>query len=215
MITITAISKFFGEITALENINLEINEGDAVVIRGPSGSGKSTLLRLIAGLEIPDEGEIWLHGQLASTPQGVTPPHQRRVGMLFQRNALWPHLTVYQNVTFGLKGLPKDEIVEKAQKIMTKLKVSDLVDRFPGKLSGGQARRAALARTLVTEPEILLLDEPLTNLDPGLKEELLSILVDYAHDAKYAIIYVTHNQAEQENIPGQKYSIIGGRLHVV
>ncbi len=213
MIRIKQLSKSFQDILALQDVNLEIPKGGTVVIQGPSGSGKSTLLRLIAGLEIPDRGQILLDDQLASSPEFLLPPHQREVGMLFQNNALWPHMNVYQNIAFGLKGLERDQSAERTQQIMGAMEILELAKRFPNTLSGGQARRVALARTVVTQPKILLLDEPLVNLNPELTSSLLGQILGYAHKSETTLIYVTHDPDERTRLPGDTYTMIEGQLH--
>jgi ABC-type Fe3+/spermidine/putrescine transport system ATPase subunit len=213
MIHIKQLSKRFAHINALQDVNLDVAAGCTAVIQGPSGSGKSTLLRLVAGLEIPDEGQIDLHGQLASTPGFLLPPYQRHLGMLFQTNALWPHMNIYQNIAFGLNGLDKRQIVERTQQMMAAMEIPELAKRFPSQLSGGQARRVALARTLVTQPKILLLDEPLINLNPELKIRLLEWIIGYAQNNKATMLYVTHDPVEALRIPAERYTIIEGQLH--
>jgi iron(III) transport system ATP-binding protein len=213
MIQIEHLSKYFGTVVALQDVNLGVPTGSTAVIQGPSGSGKSTLLRLVAGLDIPDEGQIHLHGQPASSTRIFLPPYQRQVGMLFQSNALWPHMNVYQNIAFGLKGLGKSQVADRTQQIMCDLGIPELASRFPSQLSGGQARRVALARTMVTQPKILLLDEPLINLNPELKTRLLEWLIDYTQINQTTMLYVTHDPGEALRIPGENYTLIEGQLH--
>lgn len=155
MITLEQVSKFFGHIKAADRVSLKLGAAETLAILGPSGSGKSTLLRLIAGLEIPDEGRIYLDHTLASQPGWVLAPHRRGLGFMFQTPALWPHLTVAQNIRFGLYGQPPEAARTRLGEIMAQTRVSALANRYPAQLSGGEARRVALARTLA--PRVFLM----------------------------------------------------------
>ena len=223
MITLTAVSKHFGQIherrpgpegraVAVQDISLTLAEGSITVIQGPSGSGKTTLLRLIAGLERPSAGEIRIDGEIASTPTWVLPPCQRDIGFVFQDPALWPHLTVAQNIGFGLLGHPKQEIARRVDEIMTGMDLASLQGRYPNQLSGGQARRVAIARTLVVNPRCLLLDEPLTHLHPELKDQILAMIRDQIAARSITLLYVTHNVDEAAYWEGRRLRMVGGRL---
>jgi len=212
MISIRGIQKRFGAVLALDQVTLELPAGSVTTILGPSGSGKSTLLRLIAGLELPTQGEIHLDGQLASTPQWVRPPNQRGVGFVFQQPALWPHLTVAQNVSFGLLGRPRREIADQVADMLGVMGLTGLENRYPSQLSGGQARRVSLARTLITQPHRLLLDEPLTHLDPELKDQLLSLILETAARQALTLVYVTHQAEEAAHLNGRVLTLQNGQL---
>jgi len=198
MIQVEKVTKTYGQVTVLQNLSLSVSPGRRVAILGRSGSGKTTLLRLIAGLERLDAGEISLGDRVVSSPQYYLPPHQRGVGFVFQAPALWPHLTVLQNIAFGLGNLGKAKRQERIQSLMERLAIASLAHRYPHQLSGGEAKRVAFARTLAPRPPFLLLDEPLSNLDMGLKEELLTYLQDYLNATEACLVYVTHDLAEAE-----------------
>jgi iron(III) transport system ATP-binding protein len=165
---------------------------------GPSGCGKTTTLRLIAGFLSPDGGQIKVGDRVLSRPGSSEPPERRNMSMIFQSYALWPHMTVFENVAYGLRlrKLPKSEINERVGAVLAATKLDNLSERYPGELSGGQQQRASLARALVVKPETLLLDEPLSNLDANLREEM-RIEIRSLHDQfRYTTVYVTHDQAE-------------------
>ncbi len=212
MITIQGLQKKFGSVVALDSASVELPAGSITAILGPSGSGKTTLLRLLAGLETPTGGEIYLGGELASSPDWVRPPKQRGIGFVFQSPALWPHMTVAQNVAFGLLGRPRPEIRKRVAEILADMGLDNLEKRYPSQLSGGQARRVSLARTLVTSPQRLLLDEPLTHLDSALKDELLNLIIETAASQKLTLVYVTHNANEAERLNGRILILRNGCL---
>lgn len=199
-IQIKNIHKHFGEFHALKGINLTIQNGEFVTLLGPSGCGKTTFLRILAGLEEPSEGDIVIDDkEIVCISKNISlPAAARNLNLVFQSYALWPHLTVFDNVAFGLKikKMPKEIIKQKVQETLEKLQIAHLLDRFPGELSGGQQQRVAIARAIVTEPKILLLDEPLSNLDAKLRIEMRSELKRLHHDLKTTIVYVTHDQVE-------------------
>nr|CCE69564.1 TPA: sugar transport atp-binding protein [Pyrococcus abyssi GE5] len=188
------IVKKFGNFIALDNINLEIKDGEFMALLGPSGSGKSTLLYTVAGIYKPTSGRIYFD------ERDVTelPPKDRNIGLVFQNWALYPHMTVYKNIAFPLelRKAPKDEIDEKVRKVAKMLHIEKLLDRYPWQLSGGQQQRVAIARALVKEPEVLLLDEPLSNLDALLRLEVRAELKRLQKELGITTIYVTHDQAE-------------------
>jgi iron(III) transport system ATP-binding protein len=192
------LTKRYGSQTVLDNISLEVESGKLVCLLGPSGCGKTTALRLVAGFLEPTAGEIALGNRLVSSPSRTLPPEQRNVSMVFQSYALWPHMTVAQNVAYGLelRKLARPEIARKVSEILATMRLSPLAERYPGELSGGQQQRVSLARALIVEPDTLLLDEPLSNLDVNLREEM-RFEVRRLHDAyRYTTIYVTHDQSE-------------------
>ena len=194
------VTKRFGKSVAVDNLNLTINDGDFITLLGPSGCGKTTTLRMIAGLETPTEGEIWIDGRCVfSAEKGINvPPNKRDVGFLFQNYALWPHMTVYQNISFGLENMkwPKDRIQKKVSELMKMLKIEEYEKRYPSELSGGQQQRVAIARTLATEPKVLFMDEPLSNLDAKLRMDMRTELKRLHLETKSTFVYVTHDQLE-------------------
>ena len=165
---------------------------------GPSGCGKTTMLRLIAGFDRPTSGEIWIGGTPVSTEEEFVPPEKRGLGMVFQSYAVWPHMNVFKNVAYPLKlrKVPKDEIREKVQQMLAVVNMEELEERMPDELSGGQQQRVALARALIAEPEVLLLDEPLSNLDAKLRESMRREIKELQKRLGISIIYVTHDQSE-------------------
>ncbi len=194
------VTKRFGKSVAVDNLNLTINDGDFITLLGPSGCGKTTTLRMVAGLETPTEGEIWIDGKCVfSAEKGINvPPNKRDVGFLFQNYALWPHMTVYQNISFGLENMkwPKDRIQKKVSELMKMLKIEEYEKRYPSELSGGQQQRVAIARTLATEPKVLFMDEPLSNLDAKLRMDMRTELKRLHLETKSTFVYVTHDQLE-------------------
>ncbi|MGZ5074642.1 MAG: ABC transporter ATP-binding protein, partial [Usitatibacter sp.] len=169
-IAIRDLSKRFGSLVVVERASFDIGEGELFTLLGPSGCGKTTLLRLIAGFNAPDAGEVLFDGRNVND----VPPHQRGIGMVFQNYALWPHMTVKENVAYGLKlrKTPGDEIARRIDSVLEKVRLAGLGERYPGQLSGGQQQRVALARALVLNPKILLLDEPLSNLDAKVRVQV-------------------------------------------
>lgn len=199
-IVLKNITKRFGKSCAVDNLNLTISDGNFVSLLGPSGCGKTTTLRMIAGLETPTEGEIYMDGELVfSSEKGVdVSPDKRNVGFLFQNYALWPHMTVYKNIAFGLENMKweKQKIQERVEELLDTLKIREYVDRYPSELSGGQQQRVAIARTLATNPKILLMDEPLSNLDAKLRMEMRTELKRLHQETGATFVYVTHDQLE-------------------
>ena len=188
------LSKNFGKVKAVQEVSFEATEGEVLSLLGPSGCGKTTTLRCIAGFENPDQGEIYLDNRKITT----IPPEKRGIGMVFQNYALWPHMTVYGNLAFGLqiKKVPKDEITKKIKKVLDMVQLEGYENRYPRQMSGGQQQRIAMARALVFEPEIMLLDEPLSNLDAQLREEMRFEFTELQRKLGITAIYVTHDQAE-------------------
>ncbi len=197
-ITLTNVTKRFGEVIALDNLDLRIEKGELFFLLGPSGCGKTTLLRSIAGFYTPDEGSLYFDDQ------DVThlPPHKRRTAMVFQSYALWPHMTVGQNVAYGLqqKKLPRGIVEERVKKALRGVKMEDFAARRINQLSGGQQQRVALARALIVEPDCLLLDEPLSNLDAKLRVEMRSEIRRICKESGLTSVYVTHDQKEALSI---------------
>jgi iron(III) transport system ATP-binding protein len=197
-ISIERLTKNFGSFRALNNIDIAIEEKEFVTFLGPSGCGKTTTLRIVAGFVAPDAGTISVDGRVLSSPGAVVPPEQRRMGMVFQNYAVWPHMSVLENVTFGLRYLKLDraEAKRRVAQVLAAVGLEGLEGRHPGQLSGGQQQRVALARSLVVQPSILLLDEPLSNLDAKLRERMRTELKDLQRRTGITFIYVTHDQAE-------------------
>lgn len=184
---------------AVDRLSLTVSNGEVVALFGPSGCGKTTTLRLIAGLEVPDDGEIWIAGQkVAADGYNYRLPHARRVGFVFQDLALWPHLTIAQSLDFVLEatGLAKPERVKRIDEMLRLAHAETFASRYPAELSGGEQQRAALARALVGHPRLLLLDEPFSNLDSDLKASLLSELSLLQQKLGVTTIYVTHDRYE-------------------
>ncbi len=198
-VKIENLTKKFGKVTAVDNISFTAKDKEFTTLLGPSGCGKTTILRLIAGLEIPDNGKIWIDDKLVSdTGVSIIPTEKRSIGMVFQSYALWPHMTVFDNIAFPLKirKLSKDEIKRKIRNIVSLVKLNGLEGRYPWQLSGGQEQRVALARAMVYNPEILLLDEPFSNLDANVREKMRYELKKLQGKIGITTIYVTHDQIE-------------------
>ena len=191
-IQIREISKHFGDVIAVNKVDLDIKKGELFSILGASGSGKTTLLRMMAGLEIPTEGKIFIDG----VDMTNVPPYKRPVNIMFQNYALFPHMTVFDNIAYGLKkdGIAKDVIDEKVNKMLALVKLSDYGKRRPNQLSGGQSQRVALARSLIKEPKVLLLDEPLAALDKKLRQSTQFELIDIQEELGVTFVIVTHYQ---------------------
>lgn len=196
MIAIREVCKAFDRTTVLDHFSLEVSSAERVAVLGPSGCGKTTLLRLVAGLELPDQGEIWLGRQPASRPGWALAPHQRGIGMVFQQPALFPHMSVAENICFGCADLPRAEKNSRLALLLERLGLNGLAGRFPHQLSGGEARRVGLARALAPRSKILLLDEPFTNLNRELKQYVLEVMLEHLEMVRPALLLVTHEPAE-------------------
>ena len=191
------VSKRFGETQVLQNVSLEFAEGKFTCLLGASGSGKTTILRLLAGLEKPDAGEIYLHDKLVSKHgEIVVPASQRETGFIFQDLALWPHMTVYENIAFGLKIKKMQNAAEKIKELLDFFNLKGLEKRYPNQLSGGQQQLAAIARSLALNPKILLMDEPLASLDVKLKSKIRAEIKGLTDNFSVSVIYVTHDHHE-------------------
>ncbi|RKZ24707.1 sugar ABC transporter ATP-binding protein [bacterium] len=188
------IEKRFGDKVALRDFSLEVKEGEFIVVVGPSGCGKSTLLRIIAGLERQDKGEVWIDGKRVDS----LPPRERNIAMVFQDYALYPHMTVYENIAFGLRlrKMKKEEMEERVKNAARILKLEDKLKRYPRELSGGERQRVALGRAIVRNPSLFLFDEPLSNLDAKLRNEMRKELIKLREEVNGTFIYVTHDQIE-------------------
>jgi iron(III) transport system ATP-binding protein len=204
------IVKRFGTLEAVSHISLEIHDGELFTLLGPSGCGKTTILRLIGGFHKPDGGEIYFDGK----PVTPIPPYERNIGMVFQNYALWPHMTISHNITYGLelKKLPKAEIANKVSLVLKLVNLTGLEKRYPGQLSGGQQQRVALARALVLNPDVLLLDEPLSNLDAKIRVQVRAEIRKLQKELGITTIYVTHDQEEALTISDRIAVINLGKL---
>lgn len=194
MVEFKGIIKRFGDVVAVEKIDFSIEEGSLVTLLGPSGCGKTTLLRMVAGLEEPTEGDIYIKGKRIND----TPVHKRNLGMIFQNYALFPHKTIYENVAFGLKyrDVSKEKTREKVSRALEMVRLPGVENRMPSQLSGGQQQRIAMARAIVIEPDVLLMDEPLSALDENLREEMRREVDNLQRLLGVTTIFVTHDQRE-------------------
>ena len=213
IIEVKGVSKFFGEKTALDNINLSIKKGEFVTILGPSGCGKTTLLRLIAGFQTASEGVIRIAGEEITQ----TPPHKRPVNTVFQKYALFPHLNVYDNIAFGLKlkKMPKDTVLKKVKAALKMVGMTDYEYRDVNSLSGGQQQRVAIARAIVNEPEVLLLDEPLAALDLKMRKDMQMELKEMHKTLGITFVYVTHDQEETLTLSDTIVVMSEGRIQQI
>ena len=190
------VAKSFGQTHAVRDITLSVDRGEVVAVVGPSGSGKTTFLRLLAGFEVPDSGTVSLEGKVVAGPGCWAGPEARRIGMVFQDYALFPHMSVIQNVSFGLKGWSKAARDRRASEMLGMVRLAHLAERYPHELSGGEQQRAALARALAPQPLCLLMDEPLSNLDPELRLQLRAEVKNILGSRQVPAVYVTHDQEE-------------------
>ncbi len=211
LVSFKDVSKKYDEVRALERAALSVEKGEFFSILGPSGCGKTTVLRLLAGLESPDEGEIELEGKLVSGSRFMLEPEKRGIGMVFQSLALWPHMTVLENVEFPLNGKNK----HKAREMLKRLGLEAIAHRPPSRISGGEQQRVALARAVVASPRILLLDEPFTGLDPMLRMELGTLVKDLNKELGLTVLYVTHLQEEAMSLADRVAVLKDGRIQQI
>ena len=205
------INKYFGRSHVIKDVNIDFEKGHFVTFLGPSGCGKTTLLRMVAGFYEPDNGEILLNGKRIER----IPPYSRNTAMVFQEYALFPHMNVFDNVSYGLrvKNRPKEEIERRVKEALDLMQLKGMEDRFPNQMSGGQQQRVAVARALVMNPEVLLLDEPLSNLDAKLRESVRVELRDIQKKMGLSTIYVTHDQSEALSMSDMIVVLKGGVVH--
>lgn len=197
-LTINHVTKAFGDNVVLKEFNQQFGDGEFITLLGPSGCGKTTMLRMIAGFEKPTTGEILIGDKVVSSDKVFVPPEKRDIGMVFQSYAVWPHMTVFDNVAYPLtiQKKKKDEIKEAVERVLEIVHLSQYRDRIPSRLSGGQQQRVALARALVAKPQLLLLDEPLSNLDAKLRESMRFEIKEIQERLGITVVYVTHDQTE-------------------
>jgi iron(III) transport system ATP-binding protein len=211
------VTKRYGQRTVVDRFSISLTEGEVIAVLGASGCGKTTTLRLIAGLEVLDEGEVWIAGKRVSIKgNNLVPPSQRGIGYVFQDLALWPHLTVAGNLDFVLasSGVAKKERAQRRDEALRLVRIERFAQRFPGQLSGGEQQRAAIARAIVARPRLLLLDEPLSNLDTNLKSALLKEFAELQKQLRITTVYITHDPNEAANFAHRVLSMSDGKSTV-
>jgi ABC-type Fe3+/spermidine/putrescine transport system ATPase subunit len=216
-LVLEGVSKRYGDTAVVKDLNLALHEGEFVSLLGPSGCGKTTTLRMIAGFMDPTEGSIRMNGELLSSATGSTPPEKRGMSMIFQSYAIWPNMTVGENVGFGLtvRRQSKADVRKRVAEILDIVQLGHLIDRYPAELSGGQQQRVALARAIVVRPQVLLLDEPLSNLDANLREDMRNEIRRLHDEFGMTTVYVTHDQSEAMAISDRIAVINQGRLEQI
>ena len=214
-IDVDRVSKSFGTRVAINQLSLQIERPERLVLFGPSGCGKTTVLRLLAGLEVPEQGSIRINGRVvASAGKNLVPPERRDLGMVFQDLALWPHMTVQQNLMFGLdaRDVPKREAHVRVREMLQRVGLEHRIDAKPHQLSGGEQQRVALARALVSRPSILLMDEPLSSLDDERKDAIVSDLLGLQSQFGFTLVYVTHDRVETGLLASRVCQMRDGRI---
>ncbi len=216
-ITIDHVTKAFGDVVVLKNFTDEFKDGEFITLLGPSGCGKTTMLRIIAGFEKPTSGEVKIDGVVVNSTTAYVPPEKREIGMVFQSYAVWPHMNVFDNVAYPLKikKVPKSEIKRRVDAILEIVHLSQYAERMPSQLSGGQQQRVALGRALVAEPKLLLLDEPLSNLDAKLRESMRYEIKEIQKKLGITVVYVTHDQVEAMTMSDRVFVINSGEVQQV
>jgi iron(III) transport system ATP-binding protein len=214
-VAVRNVTKRFASHQALDGVTLDVAARESVVILGPSGCGKTTLLRLIAGLDVPDSGEIWMGDvQVASPGRSLLPPYRRQIGFVFQDLALWPHMTVARNLQFVLEALkvPRAQRHRRIDDVLKLVRIDGFAARYPHELSGGEQQRVALARALVGSPRLLLLDEPLSSLDTELRAAIRTELVRVRRTLLLTTIYVTHDREDAAVLADRVIEMRAGRI---
>ena len=214
-IDVDRVSKSFGTRVAINQLSLHIERPERLVLFGPSGCGKTTILRLLAGLEVPEQGSIRIDGRVvASAGKNLVPPERRDLGMVFQDLALWPHMTVQQNLMFGLNArrVQKREAEARVREMLQRVGLEHRIDAKPHQLSGGEQQRVALARALVSRPSILLMDEPLSSLDDERKDAIVSDLLGLQSQFGFTLVYVTHDRVETGLLASRVCQMRDGRI---
>lgn len=216
-ITIKNVSKAFGDVVVLKNFDESFNDGEFVTLLGPSGCGKTTMLRMIAGFEKPTTGEIFIGEREVNSAKTFIPPEKRDIGMVFQSYAVWPHMTVFENVAYPLriKKVAKDEIKRRVAEVLDIVHLAQYSERIPSQLSGGQQQRVALARALVAQPKLLLLDEPLSNLDAKLRDSMRFEIKEIQKQLGITVVFVTHDQIEAMTMSDRIFVINHGVVQQV
>ena len=212
LLEIRGLTKRYGSFQALGGVSFDMKEGEIISVLGPSGCGKSTLLQLIAGLSRPDDGEIRLKGETIASPGGMVPPERRNVNMVFQDYALWPHMNVFDNVAYGLRKLGREEKAARVGELLELLHLGGLERRLPPQLSGGQQQRVAIARALATRPKLILLDEPLSNLDMRLRIEMRAEMAYLFRKLGMSVFHVTHDPEEAFSMADRLLILRGGAI---
>jgi iron(III) transport system ATP-binding protein len=215
MIEFRTVSKDYQGRRIIDTVSLKVEAGERVVLFGPSGCGKSTVLHLVAGLVIPDSGDILINGELVATGgRNLSEPEQRGVGMVFQDLALWPHMTVAENIEFGLRArrTPDKERKQRVRDMVELVSLGDYLNAKPGELSGGQQQRVAIARTLALAPRIVLMDEPLSTLDDALNMQLRKEILRLHSDLGFTLVYVTHSRDEAKELGTRTIHLKRGRI---
>lgn len=212
MLELRNVSKIYKDKKVVDNASMYINKGESLIITGPSGSGKSTLLRMITGLEMVSSGEILLNNNVISSNKCVLNPNERNMSFVFQSAALWPHMTVKENIMFAINNLSKSEAEDKLNSLLEIAEIKELKNRYPNEISGGEARRVSILRAIASDKEIFFLDEPLTNLNMDLKYKLLDFILDIVKTTNKTMIYVTHDLDEADRIQGRKFIMEKGIL---
>lgn len=212
MLELRNVSKIYADKKAVDNVSMYINKGESLIITGPSGSGKSTLLRMITGLEMVSSGEIVLNNNVISSNKYMLNPNERNMSFVFQSAALWPHMTVKENIMFAINNLSKSEAEYKINSLLEIAEITELENRYPNEISGGEARRVSILRAIASDKEIFFLDEPLTNLNMDLKYKLLDFILDIVKTTNKTMIYVTHDLDEADRIQGRKFIMEKGNL---
>ena len=213
-VNIQNVTKAFGDNVVLREFSATFRDGEFITLLGPSGCGKTTMLRIIAGFEKPTAGEVFIDGTLVSGGKTFVPPEKRGIGMVFQSYAVWPHMNVFDNVAYPLtiRHVPKAEIKTSVERVLGIVHLSRYAERFPSQLSGGQQQRVALARALVAEPKLLLLDEPLSNLDAKLRESMRFEIKEIQRRLGITVVYVTHDQTEAMTMSDRIFLINRGEI---
>ena len=213
-VNIQNVTKAFGDNVVLREFSATFRDGEFITLLGPSGCGKTTMLRIIAGFEKPTAGEVFIDGTLVSGGKTFVPPEKRGIGMVFQSYAVWPHMNVFDNVAYPLtiRHVPKAEVKASVERVLGIVHLSQYAERFPSQLSGGQQQRVALARALVAEPKLLLLDEPLSNLDAKLRESMRFEIKEIQRKLGITVVYVTHDQTEAMTMSDRIFLINRGEI---
>jgi ABC-type sulfate/molybdate transport systems ATPase subunit len=212
VISVQGISKSFGVVAAVADVSFDIARGEAVALVGASGSGKTTVLRLVAGLETPDCGTVAIGGRVVSRKDWSCPPHERGIGMVFQKPALWPHMTLAQNIAFGISGENKSAAGQRLHTLLRLTHLEGLEARYPHQVSGGEAQRASLARALAPSPAILFLDEPMAGLDEDLVKSMAGLLHEVRRATGVTVVYVSHHLDEARAVTSRVLVLAHGRL---